>query len=153
MKKRQISILAVFVLLFAAGGILYYTYAVQEDANGLTKKDIAEAQEALYTYIEADNAGEYDTCIAGLSDYYKYEYYNNDTERILQSYTYESNVVFRDFEAEYNADTASTHLGYYVNGLTERKEYLADKKAIYFSCDFWIEVKENGDWKIISTGY
>lgn len=178
MKKWQIRIPVVFILLFAAVGILHYTYAVKEDINGLTKKDIAEAQEALYAYIEADNAGEYDTCIAGLSDYYKKEYYANDTERILQSYTYESNIAFRDFEAEYNEDTASTHLSYYVNGLVERKEYLADKKAVYFSCDFWVEVKENGpelssafdngdtlsdygyllvkengDWKIISNGY
>lgn len=178
MKKLQISMIAALILLLAAGGARYYTYAVKEDSNGLTKKDIAEAQEALYSYVDAKNIGEYDTCITGLSDLYKKESYGNDTERILQSYTYESNIALHDFEAEYNADTASVHIGSYASGGEERKEYLADKKTVYFSCDFWVEVKEegpalssvfhngdtrsdygyllvkeNGDWKIISNGY
>lgn len=171
-KWKKIALIGIIVLL-AAGGILYYFYAIDKDKNGLTKQDVAQAEKALLAYIALENQGDISGCLSCLS-----EFYADELERWRKSYELGSGIILEDFHAEYDIDLSYRHIGYVRRGTGRFVEYKPEAKVIYFSCSFsvvekqtgsalgsgleageklvnygyWL-IKENGQWKILANGY
>lgn len=171
-KWKKIALIGIIVLL-AAGGILYYFYAVDKDKNGLTRKDVAQAEKALLKYIALRNQGDVSGCLSCLS-----EFYAEESESMRESYELGSGVILEDFHAEYDIDLSYRQIGYVRGTGRPFAEYKPEAKVIYFSCSFsvvekqtgsalgsgmeagenyvgygyWL-IKENGKWKILTNGY
>ena len=171
-KWKRIALISIIVLI-AAGGIIYYFYAIDKDKNGLTKQDVAQAEKALMAYIALRNQGDIEGSLNCLS-----EFYADELENWRKAYELGSGIILDDFHAEYDIDLSYRHIGY-VRGWGSRvAEYKLEAKVIYFSCSFsvvekqtgsalgsgmeagekcvgygyWL-IKENGKWKILTNGY
>ena len=171
-KWKKIVLIGIIVLL-AAGGILYYFYAVDKDKNGLTKQDVAQAEKALLAYIALENQGDSSGCLGCLS-----EFYADELERKRQSYELGSGIILEGFHAEYDIDLRYRQIKSLRGWGSAVAEYKPEAKVIYFSCSFSVVekqtgsalgsgmtagqnyvnygyclIKENGQWKILTNGY
>ena len=167
-KWKKIAVIGIIVLL-AAGGILYYFYAIDKDKNGLTKQDVAQAEKALLAYIASRNQGDISGSLNCLS-----EFYADELERQRKAYEYEDGHIFEDFHAEYDSDLSYRHIKSLRGWGSAVAEYKPEAKVIYFSCSFSVAgsaqssameagekhvgygyclIKENGQWKILTNGY
>ena len=178
MKKRyMIALIALFILLLGGGGFLYCSYAVFTDSNGLTKKDVADAENTLCAYVDALHSGNIDFVMNTLADYHM-EMHGNDPERVRQLYEDTSSFyVYEDFQCQYDEQTSARQV---PSDSESRPEALAGKKMIYLPCAFdlrfaedtpenmktsgeievplfsgygYYMVRENGGWKIVDYGF
>lgn len=167
-KWKKIALIGITILL-AAGGILYYFYAVDKDKNGLTKKDVEQAEKALLEYITLRNQGNVSGCLNCLS-----EFYTDELESWRTAYERENGLIFKDFCAEYDSDLSRRQVGYLRGQGSRIAEYKPEAKVVYFSCSFsvtgsaqssaletganyaeygFLLIKENNKWKLLANGY
>lgn len=68
--RRIISVCIILILVLALGGVSYYSFAIHKDINGLSAKDIRQAEKALLSYVDAVNEREYEKALSCLSAFY-----------------------------------------------------------------------------------
>ena len=70
MRKRKIIFFMAVTLVFILFGSWYYFFAINKDINGLTKKDVWQAEKTLISYIDTLNLQEHDKGLTLLSKFY-----------------------------------------------------------------------------------
>ncbi len=172
MRKRKTIFFMIVTLILILFGIWYYFFAINRDINGLTKKDVRQAEKTLVSYINTRNSQEHDKSLTFLS-----KFYVDKKEDMQKMFELGSGIVYDDFQADYIEENCKINLGY-MQKREEYAEYISDTKIVYFTCSFTVVarqkgselgsgltanmkyeeygyylVKEQGQWKILDWGY
>ena len=172
MRKRKIIFFMAVTLVFILFGSWYYFFAINKDINGLTKKDVWQAEKTLISYINTLNLQEHDKGLTLLS-----KFYVDKKEDMQKMFELGSGIIYDDFQADYIEQSCKINLGY-MQEREQYAEYIPGAKIVYFVCSFtavarqegselgsgytanmkyeefgYYLVKEQGQWKILSWGY